>query len=552
MQSFTISGNIVDVLHEKMFYGTIHVQEGKIINIVYEAPVKNNSAFILPGFIDSHVHIESSMLVPSEFARLAVVHGTIGTISDPHEIANVCGVEGVHFMIDNGKEVNFKFHFGAPSCVPATIFETAGDAIDSTAVQTLLANDDIFYLSEMMNFPGVWMRDEEVMKKIAAAKQIGKPVDGHAPGVMGNQAKDYIQAGYDEITISTDHECFTKEEALDKLNAGMKIIIREGSAAKNFEALIDLLHQYADSIMFCSDDKHPDSLVLGHINHLCKRAVAKGVEIFKVLKAACINPVQHYKMKVGVLQVGDVADFIVVNDLQDFTVTKTYINGILVAEEGNSFIPSVPVQAINKFNVQPVSLADLQLAVTDYPQQENKIPVIEALDGQLITNKLWETPCIENGLLVSDAKNDVLKMVVVNRYNPAPVAKCFIKNFKLIKGALASSVAHDSHNIVAVGCDDESLLKAINWVIEARGGVAVAYDNIIEGVALPVAGLMSANDGYAVADAYTIVDKMSKDQMGSTLAAPFMTLSFMALLVIPYLKLSDKGLFDGSKFEFVK
>lgn len=552
MQSFTISGNIVDVLHEKMFYGTIHVQEGKIINLQYESDIKKDSAYILPGFIDSHVHIESSMLVPSEFARLAVVHGTVGTISDPHEIANVCGVEGVHFMIDNGKQVNFKFHFGAPSCVPATIFETAGDSIDSDAVKKLLQSKDIFYLSEMMNFPGVWMRDEEVMKKIAAAKELGKPVDGHAPGVMGDKAKDYIHAGYDSVTISTDHECFTKEEALDKLGLGMKIIIREGSAAKNFEALADLLHDYADRLMFCSDDKHPDNLVLGHINQLCKRAVAKGVDIFKVLKAACINPVQHYNMQVGILQVGDAADFIVVNNLQDFLVAKTYINGELVAQEGKSFIQSVPVKTINQFNVKPVTAADLQLKLHDYPQQENKIPVIEALDGQLITNQLWEIPTIENNLLVSNTKNDVLKMVVVNRYNPAPIAKCFIKNFQLKKGALASSVAHDSHNIVAVGCDDESLTKAINWVIAKKGGVAVCYDEMVQGVALPVAGLMSTADGYAVADAYTIVDKMSKENMGSTLAAPFMTLSFMALLVIPYLKLSDKGLFDGSKFEFVR
>ena len=486
------------------------------------------------------------MLVPSEFARLAVVHGTVATISDPHEIANVCGIEGVEFMIANGKQVNFKFNFGAPSCVPATIFETAGASIDSAAVHQLLQREEILYLSEMMNFPGVLFKDEEVMKKIQSAHQSNKPVDGHAPGLMGLQAKQYKDAG-----ISTDHECFTKEEALDKLKYGMKILIREGSAAKNFEALIDLIDDYADNIMFCSDDKHPDSLAIGHINQLCARAVAKGKNVFNVLQAACINPVKHYKMKVGLLQVGDAADCIVVDDLINFHVEQTYINGELVAAAGKSFIQSVEVTPINQFDCNEIEVAQLKIKVNEYPNFNGTIPVIEALDGQLITNKIYCPATIIEDELVSNVAEDVLKMVVVNRYHNAPIAKCFIRNFGLKNGSMASSVAHDSHNIVAVGVDDESLAVAINLVIAEKGGVSAVAQNKKMVLGLPVAGLMSAKDGYEMAEAYTEIDVMTKEDLGSTLVAPFMTLSFMALLVIPHLKLSDIGLFDGDKFVFV-
>lgn len=543
----TLKGNIVDIPNKRIYAGIVSIENGLVKSI--EALANDESImgnYILPGFIDSHVHIESSMLVPSEFARLAVVHGTVATISDPHEIANVCGIEGVEFMIANGKQVNFKFNFGAPSCVPATIFETAGASIDSAAVHQLLQREEILYLSEMMNFPGVLFKDEEVMKKIQSAHQSNKPVDGHAPGLMGLQAKEYIDAG-----ISTDHECFTKEEALDKLKYGMKILIREGSAAKNFEALIDLIDDYADNIMFCSDDKHPDSLAIGHINQLCARTVAKGKNVFNVLQAACINPVKHYKMKVGLLQVGDAADCIVVDDLINFHVAQTYINGELVAAAGKSFIQSVEVTPINQFDCNEIEVAQLKIKVNEYPNFNGTIPVIEALDGQLITNKIYCPATIIEDELVSNVAEDVLKMVVVNRYHNAPIAKCFIRNFGLKNGSMASSVAHDSHNIVAVGVDDESLAVAINLVIEEKGGVSAVAQNKKMVLGLPVAGLMSAKDGYEMAEAYTEIDVMTKEDLGSTLVAPFMTLSFMALLVIPHLKLSDKGLFDGDKFVFV-
>ncbi len=543
MKAIQLTGNITDIIAKEIFYGSVEIGGGKIKQISRMGEEKKGAHYILPGFIDSHVHIESSMLVPSEFARLAVVHGTVGTISDPHEIANVCGMEGVQYMIANSKTVPFKCCFGAPSCVPATVFETAGAALNSDDVDSLLQLPEIKYLSEMMNFPGVLQQDEEVMKKIASAVKYNKPVDGHAPGLRGEMAKQYIDAG-----ISTDHECFTSEESLDKLGYGMKILIREGSAAKNFEALIGLMHEHADRMMFCSDDKHPDSLAAGHINQLCARAVKKGIDVFKVLKAACINPVLHYRMEVGLLKEGDAADCIVVKDLKDFEVVNTFINGLLVAENGRSLIEPATATLINQFSCSEKEAGDFAVPYNG----EESILAIEALDGQLITNKVVASPLVINEEICSDVENDILKIVVVNRYTDAPVAKSFIKNTGLKRGAMASSVAHDSHNIVAVGADDESLRKAVNAVIKSKGGISAVNGPEVKVLALPVAGLMSNANGYEVAAAYTDIDRFTKNELGSTLGAPFMTLSFMALLVIPHLKLSDKGLFDGDGFAFVK
>ena len=542
-----VKGNIVDIKAKRIYPAAVSINNGLIENITEEAGSVLDR-YIIPGFVDAHVHIESSMLIPSQFARLAVVHGTVATVSDPHEIANVCGMKGVEFMIENGKQVPFKFYFGAPSCVPATVFETAGAEISVKDVEALLASDDILYLSEMMNFPGVLFDDNEVLSKIQAAKNAGKPVDGHAPGLRGEPLKKYIGAG-----ITTDHECFTKEEALEKLENGMKILIREGSAAKNFEALIDLLNTYPDKIMFCSDDKHPDSLVDGHINQLCARAVARGIDVFKVLQAACINPVQHYNLKVGQLNIGDPADFVVLKNLNDFEVVQTFVNGELVAENGQSCINILRQETfedVNQFNCKQKESKDFALLASDFPVKDGKIPVIEALDGQLITNKLFLPLVVKNDLLVSDLDNDILKIVVVNRYREAPIAKAFIKNFGLKRGAIASSVAHDSHNIVAVGVDDESICRAVNALIASKGGVSCIDAEEVYTLALPVAGLMSAKDGYTVAEEYKAIDIAAKG-LGSTLASPFMSLSFMALLVIPELKLSDKGLFDGKEFQFI-
>ena len=544
MDTFFVDGNLVDCLKRTISPVRMTIQAGKIKSIepTESSNIDFSLPFIIPGFIDAHVHIESSMLVPSEFARMAVVHGTVATVSDPHEIANVCGMEGVQFMIEDGKKIPFKFYFGAPSCVPATVFETAGDILDAEQVKTLLELQEVKYLSEMMNFPGAIHGDEEVLKKIAAAQALGKPVDGHAPGLSGEGLVQYINRG-----ISTDHECFTIKEAQEKLSLGMKIIIREGSAAKNFEALIPLIDEYPDQIMFCSDDKHPDSLVAGHINSLCARAVEKGYDVFHILRAACVNPVQHYKLDVGLLNVGDDADFVLVNNLKDFKALATYINGMEVAENGTTKIARLPEQgkSVNRFGINSISMDKIKLPANGVYQ----LPVIGCIDGQLITEKLNLQPAQHGGNYVSDIKNDVLKIVVVNRYTKAPTAIAFIHRFGLKEGAIASSVAHDSHNIVAVGVDDQSIVNAINLIVDCKGGISCVGQGMKNVLALPIAGLMTDADGYSVADAYTLIDQQAKS-LGSTLGSPFMSLSFMALLVIPNIKLSDKGLFDGEKFSF--
>jgi adenine deaminase len=535
--NFQVSGHIVDLPGNRIFSGIITVSDAKILSVQPSGEVENQ--YILPGFIDAHVHIESSMLVPSEFARLAVVHGTVATVSDPHEIANVLGVDGIHFMIKNGKKVPFKFFFGASSCVPATGFESSGATIGAEQLDELLKSSEIKYLSEMMNFPGVLFGDKEVMEKIAVAKKYNKPVDGHAPGLTGEDARKYIAAG-----ITTDHECFSLQEAMDKIKYGMKIQIREGSAAKNFDDLISLMDEHDDMVLFCSDDKHPNDLIKGHINQLVKRAVARGYDPVKVLKSCILNPIKHYNLNVGLLQQGDDADFVVVDNLKDFNVLETYIQGELVARDGKTLIEPVEESEPNIFRAEKIVPDDLLIKA-----KGKHIRVIEALDGQLITNTLEMEARIEEGFVVSDTVRDILKMVVLNRYKKAPPAVAFIKNFGLKSGAIASTVAHDSHNIIAVGTSDKEIAKAINLLIDSRGGICMVNEEEKHLLPLPVAGLMSKEDGFRTALLYEKIDNQTK-QLGSLLKAPFMTLSFMALLVIPELKLSDEGLFDGKKFSF--
>ena len=539
---FSIRANVVDVVAGSITPAEVTVADGKIASIEPLPEGEEVKGYLMPGFIDSHVHVESSMLVPTEFARAAVTHGTVGSVSDPHEIGNVLGIDGVYYMLENAKHSPFKFCFGAPSCVPATTFETAGATITVDEVKTLLADSRIGYLSEMMNFPGVLGGDPECLAKIKAAQDCGKPVDGHAPGLRGEEAARYIAAG-----MSTDHECFTLEEALDKVAAGCKIAIREGSAARNFDALKSLIASHPGMVMLCSDDKHPDELALGHINTLVRRAVADGTEPIEAIRAASQVPVEHYSLSVGLLQVSDPADMILVDTLTDYNVQKTWINGELVAESGQTNLPRIEPEVANNFVARDVEAAEL--AWTD--NGGKKLNVIGAIDGQLVTDPIEVDAKVVDGQVIVDVEQDILKLVVVNRYAEAPVAISFIKGFGLKQGALASSVAHDSHNVIAVGTNDEDLADAINAVMQASGGLSATCrsENASETLPLPVAGLMATGTCQEVGDAYGKLDKLTKS-WGSTLRAPYMTLSFMALLVIPALKLSDKGLFDGGKFEF--
>ena len=536
-KSFEIVANLVDVIAETITPATVCVSDGRITKI---EPADHAGQFIMPGFVDAHIHIESSMLLPSRFAAAAVVHGTIATVSDPHEIANVCGIEGIELMLRDAAQTCFHFHFGAPACVPATVFETAGAALDAAAVARLLADDRIGYLSEVMDFPGVLARAPELMAKIDAARRLGKPVDGHAPGLVGEDAANYVSAG-----ITTDHECVTLEEGLSRISNGCKVAIREGSAARNFEALQPLIDQHPSECMLCSDDKHPDELLLGHINQLVARAIASGTKPMNAIQAATINTVRHYDLDVGLLQVGDAADFIVVEDLESFKVQATYIGGEKVAENGRSLLPATETEVINSFHAEPVSANSLRV-----PAETSRVRVIDIEDGQLITGSSVGDARVVDGLAVADPENDLLKLVVLNRYEQAEPAVAFVRGFGLRMGAFASSVAHDSHNIVAVGTCDADLCHAINAVVENRGGLSIAAGVESDVLPLPVAGLMSTGTCEEVAAAYSRLDSQVK-RLGCNLRAPYMTLSFLALLVIPSLKLSDKGLFDVDKFEFV-
>lgn len=536
-KNFLISGNIVDALNREIFPGTLEISDGIIKSITRDNTSYPN--YILPGFIDSHIHIESSMLTPYEFARTALKHGTVATVSDPHEIANVCGLDGVYYMLENAKDALLKFHFGAPSCVPATSFETAGAVLDSNKVEELLKRDDIFYLSEMMNYPGVLFKDKDVLAKITLAQKYSKPVDGHAPGLRGPDAESYIKAG-----ITTDHECFTKEEALDKIKHGMKILIREGSAAKNFDALHELITEYPDFIMLCSDDKHPDDLIKGHINQLVKRALLKGHKLMDVLQAACVNPVLHYRLRVGLLQENDPADFIVVNNLQEFLIQSVFINGEQVAKYDTCILGKKTHSLINSFSVTPKTADDFAVIPAG-----NRISVIKALDGQLITENFSALPKIKANRVVSDTGEDLLKIALVNRYFDAKPVVAFINGFGIKNGAIASTVAHDSHNIICIGVNEKDICRAVNLLIKNKGGLAVIHNQEELILPLPIAGLMT---GKSCEEAGMLYDSLSRKvkEMGCGLQAPFMTLSFMALLVIPDLKLSDQGLFDGKAFRF--
>ncbi|GAB4108630.1 MAG: adenine deaminase [Phycisphaeraceae bacterium] len=541
--SFEINGNIVDVIRGRVCRGRVVVTGRRIKSVTYMEDVgtEADGPFLMPGFIDAHIHIESSMLTPCQFARQAVIHGTVATVSDPHEIANVLGIDGVRFMLDDAAKTPLKILFGAPSCVPATPFETSGAVLDAEAVTRLLNDPRIGYLSEVMNYPGVLKGDREVLAKIRAAQACGKPVDGHAPGLRGSRAAEYIRAG-----ISTDHECFTKDEALDKLAAGAVIQIREGSAARNFDALYTLIDEFPHRVMLCSDDKHPDELMAGHINNLARRAVEAGCDPLNVIRAACANPAHHYRLEVGLLQEGDPADFIVVDNLHEFSVLKTYINGVCVAEAGQTQLDIVtPETTPNQFAAEPVRVPDLRLACTG-----DQARVIGAMDGQLVTECRVLPVLQRDGQVQPDVTRDILKIVVVNRYRAAAPAVALVQGFGLKRGAIASSVAHDSHNIVAVGTSDDDLKRAINSVIRHGGGLSYADENTIQVLPLPIAGLISTDTCQAVAEIYAKLDRAAR-QAGATLRAPYMTLSFMALLVIPSLKLSDKGLFDGEGFKFV-
>jgi len=536
--TYTVKGNVVNPVERTIKGAEITVENGKIVSINFSEPIAG--PFILPGFIDSHVHIESSMLLPSRFAEMAVKHGTIAVVTDPHEVANVAGVSGVRFMQANSQKVPFKFFFGVPSCVPASPLEKSGAVLDAKQVSGLIAEENFYFLAEMMNFPGVINYDEEVTRKISAAKKSNKPIDGHVPGLIGEMLQKYVSSG-----ISTDHECSTQAEAEEKIRLGMKIQIREGSAAKNFDNLSPLLSKYPKDVMFCTDDCHPDYLKQGHINKIVSRAMAKGHDLFDTIYAATITPIEHYNLPLGKLRIGDPADFILVNNLEDFEVIETHIQGRLVYKDGNVQF-SQPNEKPDNFIFRDKFIGDLSVIATG-----SKMHLIEAIDGELLTkNLLIDAPVEQGNEVFANPQNDILKIVLLDRYSNTLPQVAFIKGFGLKKGALAASIAHDSHHIVAVGCDDISLKASLKWVVSNRGGLCFFNGEEGDGLQLPYFGLMTDENGEKVSRVYEQLNQKVKE-FGCSLESPFMTASFMALTVIPEIKINHNGLFDSINFKTI-
>lgn len=539
-----ISGHIVDIPGKRIFDGTVTVSNGKIFKIEEES-VDSDAPYLLPGFIDSHIHIESTLLTPEKYAALAVTKGVVAVVSDPHEIANVLGVEGIDYMVENGRRVHFHFNFEASSCVPCTPFETAGGVIGPDEIAALLERDEICAEGEFMNAFGVITGDKGCLAKIEAAKKAGKVIDGHAPGLDKESLAKYAAAG-----IATDHECVTLEEAQERLSLGMTIQIREGSAASDFKALSPILADHPDHVCMCSDDKYPNELQEGYIDAMVRDAVAAGYPLWNVLGAACVEPVKLYGLRHGLLREGDGADFIAVDNLKDFNVLQTYIDGVKVFGQGCASIEKAGAPARdtypNKFAAKEISAEDIAVKVKD---TDAMLKVITAADLSLRTGVESVRPKIEGGLAVADPSRDILKIIVYNRYENAAPSVAFIKGFTLRKGAMASTIAHDSHNIVATGTSDEEIVKVVNRLVALKGGIVASDGEKIAELPLPIAGLMSGEDGKEVARKYAALKQMACE-MGCTFNAPFMTMAFMALPVIPDLKITDKGLFDVTKFEF--
>ena len=561
---------IFDVITDTIYPARITVEDGLFKEItpisINERSTIDVKGLMIPGFIDAHLHIESSMVSPAQFAKIAVRHGTTAAVCDPHEIANVLGIEGVEAMFENAKQVPFNFYFTAPSCVPATPFETSGAILDSSDIEYLLKKDEIVALGEMMNFPGVINGDEEVIRKLKLAHKYNKPIDGRAPLLSGQDLDEYLKYG-----ISTDHECSNVLEALEKKMKGMKIMVRDGSSAMDMEGLFniddgvayiedsksesvllrDIFEKRIFSPMFdfiVSDDKHPNDLIKGHLNKSIQKAVSLGIDILKAISMVTINPGYHYNLNCGAIVEGAKADYVIIDSLYDFNVLETYIGGECVFDGENVLFDVPEIEPKNTMNVSKKVPSDFDIHYDG--GDECEVNVIECIDGDLLTKKTTAKLPVKEGVVQADILQDVLKIAVVERYGGNTVANGFIKGFGLKKGAIASSIAHDSHNIIVVGYNSDRMARAVNQVIEDKGGIAIYSVDFEDSLPLPIAGLMSNEDAYEVAEKLGVLHDMVK-ALGCTLEAPFMTMAFMALLVIPSIKISDKGLFDGENFEFM-
>jgi len=544
------NASIINVFSGEIIPGSIAVAKGYIAGFgSYPAKrvVDMKGRFVAPGFIDAHVHIESSMSCPAEFARCVLPHGTTTVAADPHEIANVLGAEGIGYMIDSSKDQPVNIYYTLPSCVPATDMETSGAKLGADDLLPFMNNSQIIALAEMMNFPGVIYRDNEVLRKIEGMKKQRKPVDGHAPGLTGRDLHAYISAG-----ISSDHECTTEKEAKEKLNAGMHIMIREGTGAKNLKNLLPIINrQTSRRLMWCTDDRHPHDIIKeGHIDFIVRSAIRMGLDPLTAIQMATINTAEYFGLNnVGAIGPGRQADLVVFSDIKNPVIEEVYFRGNLAAREGK-ILPEIKKPA--PLNIWPSMNVDIDKIDFSIPAVSRQARVIEIIPHQLITGQSLIKVAVSGNSAISDIKRDILKIAVVERHKgTGNTAVGFVRGFDLKQGALASSVAHDSHNIIIVGTNDEDMKTALEAVFKMGGGLAAASNGkILANLSLPIAGLMSLQPVKTIKEKLDNLIDISRE-FGSSLNDPFMTLSFLALPVIPELKITDKGLVDVAKFRIV-
>lgn len=560
-----VEGNLVNVITKEIYKATIGIKNGKIVyvgdgennglkNEVNSKKILHTNKFLLPSFIDSHIHIESSTLIPSEFAKLAVKHGTCAVITDPHEIANVLGVEGIKFMIENSKDTPIEIYFNIPSCVPAAEgFETS-EKINIEDTKQLKKNKRILGLAEVMNFPGVINCNPEIIKKIKLFNSKNFVIDGHSPNLKGNLLNAYV------LFIRSDHESMNYGEAIEKLRKGMYLMIREGSAAKNLDVLKDIIKNKisTDNCMLCCDDIHADELNERHIDLLIKKAIEMGMDAVDAIRMATINPANYFNLKnLGAIAIGRNANITIVNDLKDFKVDTVIFKGKVVVSNGKFILRTKQRKISEKFTntikIRKFCIDNLKIKARKKKGKE-KVRVIKAINGKIFTEERIEEISIKDGFLTEDTRRDILKIVVVDRHKGENFCVGFVKNFGIKSGAIASSISHDAHNVIAVGSDDVSFIKAISEIDKIQGGIVVVCKNKdnedkIYSLPLRIAGLMSDNTEEVLKN--TDVLKKKAKEIGCKLNEPFMTLSFLTLSVIPELKITDKGLVDVRDFKFV-
>lgn len=533
-----IKGNILNVFTDEIYPGEIKIEHG-IIESIKEVNADFND-IIVPGFIDAHIHIESSMLTPSRFAEIALRHGTTSVIADPHEIANVMGMDGIDYMIDDAKKTPLKYYFTAPSCVPATKFEKSGATISPNIIDNLLSRPEFVALGEVMDYNAVISNEKSILEKIKIAKKYHKPIDGHAPLLSGKNLQKYVKHG-----VITDHESTTKKEVAEKKRMGMKIMIREGSESKMLEKLI-----YSNCDFIVSADLKPEDLINGHLDKCLRKAVDYGMDPYEAIKLVTINPAEHYNLNAGSISPGKSADLVFIDNLRDFTVKRVVINGNTIFKKQKLLFRANPRPIDTTLHVSLTKPEDFDLKAQNPAHKSATVNLINVSDNTIITKQSSAKLSIQKKTIIPSVFEDILKISVVDRYGGNTISNGFVKGFGIKNGAIASSVSHDSHNIIVVGTNSEYMSRATNHLIENKGGLAAISNQAKLDVTLPIAGLMSDKPAKVVANNSAKLNELVSN-MGCELSSPFTSLSFMALPVVPEVKMTTNGLFNVNTHQFI-